>query len=151
LKKTKKICSRCGRTTNIEKHHIILKSEGGKDTSDNLMFLCDNCHDFKHAERNILHSIQHNYDSIKYWTEHCSDLIALKVLYRIEYKIKRIKLLNLRLETLRELNSVINILQFGYRSYWQKEETHGNRTRSKYRRKKTKIINRHLEEVKDID
>ena len=34
----------CGRNNNIEVHHIIPKSAGGKDTEGNLITLCFNCH-----------------------------------------------------------------------------------------------------------
>ena len=33
-----------GVTVNVEAHHIIPKSEGGKDKLDNLITLCDLCH-----------------------------------------------------------------------------------------------------------
>ena len=50
----KKECKRCGRRSNLEREHIVPLSKGGKDASENLQWLCRPCHDYKHAEENIL-------------------------------------------------------------------------------------------------
>lgn len=39
------VCSLCNKKTNLlEKHHIIPKSKGGLDTSNNLINICGECH-----------------------------------------------------------------------------------------------------------
>jgi len=37
-------CYFCGKTGNLEEHHIIAKKDGGKDTKDNKVYLCVSCH-----------------------------------------------------------------------------------------------------------
>jgi 5-methylcytosine-specific restriction endonuclease McrA len=48
-------CERCkpskGRLT---VHHIIKRSQGGTDTLDNLILLCEKCHGAEHGERVVL-------------------------------------------------------------------------------------------------
>lgn len=106
-----KKCSRCGSTKNIESHHIVFKSEGGSDKKSNRKDLCNGCHDYIHAEA--------------------------AVQKKIAYYEKMLKLLQYRLQILNEFNTPENILQFGYRSYWIDEKTHGdNPGRKKYRRRK---------------
>lgn len=41
-------CEKCGGKASVA-HHIIRKSEGGKDTPRNLMALCASCHNRLHA------------------------------------------------------------------------------------------------------
>ena len=119
-----KSCSRCKRTENLEKHHIIFKSQGGSDKKSNLRNLCRDCHDYIHTESKVVDEIKHNLNSIKWWAEHFRSKNADQVIRRIEYKIKRIKLLTKRLQVLRELNSIENIKIHGYRTYWVNTRTH---------------------------
>jgi len=98
--------------------------------------LCKDCHAFVHSDDRILKEMQGNWSAIKWWVERFSEKDAAKFLRRIEHFISRIKLLDLRLKVLRKLNTVGNIKKYGYRTYWINERTHGDRTRSKYRRKK---------------
>lgn len=44
-------CQDCGSTVNLEIHHILPISQGGKNTLDNLKTLCHNCH--KNNYKNI--------------------------------------------------------------------------------------------------
>jgi len=37
-------CQECGRIAILHRHHEIHRSQGGKDTLDNLRFLCPICH-----------------------------------------------------------------------------------------------------------
>lgn len=37
-------CSKCGSTFQLDLHHKIKRSLGGKDTTNNLQILCRNCH-----------------------------------------------------------------------------------------------------------
>ena len=39
-----KICSVCSSTENIEEHHIVPVSLGGRNESFNRVYLCNNCH-----------------------------------------------------------------------------------------------------------
>lgn len=42
-------CHKCGwNAGNCEAHHIIPKSDGGKNTINNTMILCPNCHSLEH-------------------------------------------------------------------------------------------------------
>ena len=45
-------CEYCGKQARINNghqiHHIVFKSQGGKDNIENLMCLCFNCHDRAH-------------------------------------------------------------------------------------------------------
>lgn len=42
-------CQHCGKThTRLEVHHIIFRSNGGKDSIDNLITLCEDCHKSLH-------------------------------------------------------------------------------------------------------
>lgn len=42
-------CNLCNKETQfLEKHHIIPKSRGGKDTMPNLIEICSNCHGLAH-------------------------------------------------------------------------------------------------------
>lgn len=45
-------CEICNNTA-IEVHHILAKSQGGKDEISNLMALCRNCHDHAHSDKVI--------------------------------------------------------------------------------------------------
>ena len=129
-------CARCKRTRFLEKHHIIYKSKGGSNDQSNLLSLCKDCHDYIHAKQLIVDDIQHNWNSIKWWAEHFKPTISDQVLRRVEYKISRIKLLTTRLNALIELNTVENIISFGYRTYWIVSKTHGTIKKSKYKGKK---------------
>jgi len=44
------LCQGCGEwiEPGVPAHHIILKSQGGEDTMENLKMLCLDCHDKKH-------------------------------------------------------------------------------------------------------
>src|SRR5947207_475788 len=42
-------CQQCGkRNVRLEAHHIVFRSNGGKDTLENLLTLCDQCHHHLH-------------------------------------------------------------------------------------------------------
>jgi 5-methylcytosine-specific restriction endonuclease McrA len=43
-------CERCPKTA-TEIHHIIFKSQGGKDVIENLMAICYDCHQIVHNNR----------------------------------------------------------------------------------------------------
>ncbi len=42
-------CQACGSRTNLQVHHIQLRSQSGDDTEANLITLCLNCHDKIHS------------------------------------------------------------------------------------------------------
>jgi hypothetical protein len=37
-------CQSCGARTNLQVHHIQKRSQGGRDTNENLITLCAKCH-----------------------------------------------------------------------------------------------------------
>ncbi len=41
-------CQQCGSRTNLQVHHIRLRSRSGADTEENLITLCSGCHDEIH-------------------------------------------------------------------------------------------------------
>lgn len=109
VSENKRYCKRCHNTNHIEKHHITPKSEGGSNKKENLRDLCKDCHDYEHTKRDIQK--------------------------KIEYYKKMLILLEHRLEINESLNAVDLIKEYGYRSYWIDETTHGARKRSSYKRR----------------
>ena len=92
-------CIRCGRESHIEKHHIIQRIHGGSDSPSNLENRCRDCHKYEHAKRDIINKLKG------------------------ETQWDRVMLLSHRLSVLEELNTVVSIRQYGYRSYWMDETT----------------------------
>lgn len=45
-------CQECGYYKHLEVHHIVPRSKGGTDDSENLVTLCQRCHGKKHGFRN---------------------------------------------------------------------------------------------------
>lgn len=43
-------CRNCGSRNNLHVHHIVFRSTGGDDVSENLCVLCNFCHDGVHHE-----------------------------------------------------------------------------------------------------
>ena len=43
-RRDKHTCQSCGLTVGLSVHHILPRDEGGVDMPDNLITLCDNCH-----------------------------------------------------------------------------------------------------------
>ena len=41
-------CQQCGSRTNLQVHHLQLRSQSGDDTEDNLITLCASCHSAAH-------------------------------------------------------------------------------------------------------
>lgn len=60
LKRDQKECVRCGSTENLNVHHIIPQSKGGKEKKENLATLCYSCHLKAHGKTE---------DGTSYWTE----------------------------------------------------------------------------------
>lgn len=97
-------CIRCGRSDDIEGHHIKAKAEGGSDEPENKEPRCSACHDYEHAKRNILATLEKE---------------------RRRRQFKRIAVLEYRLRVLEELNSPALIRERGhYQTYWIDESTH---------------------------
>ncbi len=42
-------CQQCGSRTNLQVHHIQLRSQLGDDTEENLVTLCSDCHNRFHG------------------------------------------------------------------------------------------------------
>lgn len=97
-------CIRCGRNKQIEDHHIKPKIEGGGNELENRELRCLACHDFEHAKRKILATLERE---------------------RGRKQFKRMAVLEHRLEVLEELNSPELIRERGYyQTYWIDESTH---------------------------
>jgi len=43
-------CEECGKLANLDRHHKIHRSQGGKDTPDNIAYLCRICHMKAHGQ-----------------------------------------------------------------------------------------------------
>ena len=43
-------CENCNKTS-VDLHHLIFKSQGGKDNIENLVALCRECHIFAHNSK----------------------------------------------------------------------------------------------------
>ncbi len=41
-------CTECKSRNNLQAHHIIFRSQGGKDSLENMKTLCHICHENKH-------------------------------------------------------------------------------------------------------
>lgn len=97
-------CIRCRREENIENHHIKARSEGGTDEPGNKEELCSACHDYEHAKRNILMTLEKE---------------------TRRGQIKRIAVLRHRLEVLVKLNTPELIRERRhYQTWWIDESTH---------------------------
>lgn len=46
-------CVECGKTNNLNVHHIVYRCNGGSNDSENLITLCNKCHAEKHKEENV--------------------------------------------------------------------------------------------------
>ena len=108
-------CIRCGREEKLENHHIKQRRDGGGDEPENKEERCAACHDYEHARRNILESIQE-------WQGKLDR--AYKASRRLAI-MARLELLKHRLVVLDSLNSPDQIRIKGeYISYWVDETTH---------------------------
>lgn len=45
----RRVCSKCGTTENLQRHHLIPTMFGGRNVKDNLKWLCKGCHDEVHG------------------------------------------------------------------------------------------------------
>lgn len=126
--KTRLECSRChhviqelpiinGRHPTIERHHIIFKCEGGDNSESNLIYMCTYCHDFYHAEADLLQQLSKEkciYEKFKKKSGSIWDGRGVSMRKSRE----RVRVLKNRIKVLNELNSIDNIVIYGYRSYW---------------------------------
>ncbi len=44
-------CQGCGRTTQLQVHHLRFRSRSGEDVENNLITLCASCHERAHSAR----------------------------------------------------------------------------------------------------
>jgi hypothetical protein len=44
-------CRCCGRRDKLHRHHIVFRSKGGNDTTENLVTICEFCHAMLHARQ----------------------------------------------------------------------------------------------------
>jgi len=44
-------CQQCGSRTDLQVHHIQLRSQSGDDAEGNLITLCSDCHEWSHGRR----------------------------------------------------------------------------------------------------
>ena len=54
-------CRRCRLRNNLHVHHIIFRSELGKDVSWNLITLCGDCHTLVHAYKLFIECAEENH------------------------------------------------------------------------------------------
>ena len=85
-------CDRCYIREKLQKHHKKHKADGGSDKTPNRQWLCEDCHDYKHA------------------------IDATRKVIKIEEE--RLKVLYKRLEIIEMENTPLLIRERGYRSYW---------------------------------
>ena len=45
------LCENCGRSRAVDIHHLLFRSQGGKNNIRNLMALCRKCHLMAHSDR----------------------------------------------------------------------------------------------------
>lgn len=97
-------CVRCGREDRLEEHHVLERVHGGSDEPENKEWRCQACHDYEHAKRKILATLEKE---------------------RERKQFKRVAVLEHRLKVLEELNSPELIRERGhYQTYWIDETTH---------------------------
>ena len=109
-----KKCERCGREDRLERDHIIPLSKGGSDISENLHYLCNICHKFRHAEDNVLRAIKKHERRVQLLREKLS---------KEQLKSWKIDMWKYRLQILKDLNP------HGadkYTSYWSDVKTHSS-------------------------
>lgn len=100
-------CIRCGRTEQIEEHHIVELCHGGTDDSENKEYRCRPCHKYEHTRRLILAALFAESKRGQYAGSN------------------RIELYRRRLETLDRLNTPELIRIRGtYASYWSDSSLH---------------------------
>ncbi len=112
ITKSSRVCVRCGRTEDLERHHIKPRYAGGGDEDSNLEDRCRPCHQYTHA----LDQLEPFLEGIK------------TVRYGDEGKVgqpDRVAVVELRLARLIEYNTVEAIHERGtYQSYWVDGATH---------------------------
>lgn len=97
-------CVRCGRTEQLEEHHIKEQSRGGSNEPHNKEWRCRACHKYEHAHRNV-----------EWFLEHI----------KRQGQRDRVKVCEHRLEVLEALNTPELIRERGtYLSYWADASTH---------------------------
>jgi hypothetical protein len=132
----KRKCRRCKTDKLIESHHIIFKSHGGTNEDKNKEDLCKACHDYEHTKFSVVEYLEYCENRLESLNVSVKKINKNNSFYKswkksINYYKKRVKLVKYRLEVLESLNLVENVLQYGYRSYWIDQKTHGPRRRKK--------------------
>ena len=92
-------CSRCGNKTDLERHHIAYRSDGGEDDESNISVLCVACHDYQHAIESVEASLAK------------------------EKQPDRIMVLQRRKDNLIKENTPELIISRGYKPYWFVDNT----------------------------
>ena len=64
-KRDKCMCRRCGKFTFMPPHHLVFKSLGGKDTTENCLLLCKTCHPL--AQQHVIEPSQMNANKKIVW------------------------------------------------------------------------------------
>lgn len=96
-------CMRCGRTEQIEEHHILERCHSGGDEPENKEYLCRPCHKYEHTRRALVASIEYE---------------------KRRGQRNRIKCYVHRLEILEKFNNIQIIRERGtYLSYWNDRTT----------------------------
>lgn len=109
---SEKKCIRCGSTENLEEDHIIPKSKGGTDDPENKRWLCEGCHDYRHARDNIIKEINKQ----------------LSLVGTTWFNSAKLSMWIFRLGILEAFNTPEKIRKRGtYIRYWDFPETHYSR------------------------
>ena len=76
-------CYFCGRTTHLERHHVIPKEIGGSGLKDNKAYVCDKCHSQLHKLLTLV--IQHLVAYINDLQEELKKYVEFKESHKIGF------------------------------------------------------------------
>ena len=71
----KRVCRACGKRSSLDaigltarghRHHVVYRSAGGRDTSENIVTLCSRCHNDEHQHRLYIRGEDAN-QGLEFW------------------------------------------------------------------------------------
>ena len=115
------ICVRCGRTEQLEEHHIVELCNGGVDEPENKELRCCPCHKLEHVMRLIRASLYRDRQVSR--AQRCYNQEDLG--RKREHNKARLEVYERRLKALADLNTPALIRERGtYLSYWGDSSLH---------------------------